>query len=201
MSKKAIKRLILLVIVISIIFGLTYKHDIKNEKELMDDVNSVGNLIAFQEQGKKNDKSIQQGTSNIQTSPEFELENRMDFLENISNKDNGICAINGIHASFKYLELIIGDLKKFNSEEYYEANKITIYQLYGIQDSNSFNAFITNILSVGELKKYRIDIDKIEENGTELNLIVSIIGSEGSCTIPIKAISKIDEYTSSIFIE
>ena len=198
LKNKSFKRVTLLVICILCILGLGVYLQMKNDKQKEDD---VSRFAAMQEFGDSSVSTIppEEG-SNLEESPEFELENRMEVIETFDNSDDALCVINGVQENFNYLDIITEGLKQFDISTYFEANKDTIFKIYGINDEELFEKFITPIIDVGELKKFEFDLDSIEKLSNQYKVDVIIKGEKGTCTVPLLATIKIDTLTSSIFV-
>ena len=99
------------------------------------------------------------------------------------------------------MENFLKDLDKFSYEDYFKANKDTIYSIYGISSEEQFSKLISQTKEIGKLKDFSINIDSVEVDGNNFLFDVIINGEEGELALNLTVVTKSTSSFASIFIE
>lgn len=201
MNRKKIVKIVVVVVAILGILFMAVKLQNNQDKKDVEDVDRFFSMQSFNEKEEIPNNPV--ATSSVNESPDYELDNRIEFIDSFSEEDmdRAISIINGIDDSFSFIPQISSDLKQFKTNEYYKANKKTIYKMFGINKYKDFKTLADKISKIGTPKKYYLDTDSIEDNITQVILNVRLKGNKGTVNIKLK-VSSIDNSlsTSSITV-
>lgn len=201
--KRILKILILMLFIFSFI-GISFYYKFKEKKEFEYSKKVKENLEnILKEQNVNLGKEPLETDKGFKQSLGFSLINISDFLNlNIfTNQDQALSITNSLNMNFGEFLNIIKDLDKFSYEDYFKANKDTIYSIYGISSEEQFSKLISQIKEIGELKDFSINIDSVEVDGNNFLFDVIINGEEGELALNLTVVTKSTSSFASIFIE
>lgn len=201
--KKTILKVSVLILLVCCFIGINFYYKFKEKKEFEYSKNAKENLEKILEEQNKNlgnepletDKDFEQGLG-------FSLINISDFLklDIFTNQNQALSITNSLNMNFGEIPYIIDELNKFDYEEYFKANKDTIYSIYGISSEEQFEDLMLQIKKLGELKDFSINIDSIEVQGNNFLFEVIIHGEEGELGLDLTTITNSTSSFASIFI-
>lgn len=201
--KRILKILILMLFIFSFI-GISFYYKFKEKKEFEYSKKAKENLENILKEQNVNLGKEPLETDNVfEQSLGFSLINISDFLNlNIfTNQEQALSITNSLNMNFGEFPNIIKDLDKFSYEDYFKANKDTIYSIYGISSEEQFSKLISQIKEIGELKDFSINIDSVEVDGNNFLFDVIINGEEGELALNLTVVTKSTSSFASIFIE
>lgn len=184
--------------------GISFYYKFKEKKEFEYSKKAKENLENILKEQNVNLGKEPLETDNVfEQSLGFSLINISDFLNlNIfTNQEQALSITNSLNMNFGEFPNIIKDLDKFSYEDYFKANKDTIYSIYGISSEEQFSKLISQIKEIGELKDFSINIDSIEVQGNNFLFEVIINGEEGELALNLTVVTKSTSSFASIFIE
>lgn len=184
--------------------GISFYYKFKEKKEFEYSKKVKENLEnILKEQNVNLGKEPLETDKGFKQSLGFSLINISDFLNlNIfTNQDQALSITNSLNMNFGEFLNIIKDLDKFSYEDYFKANKDTIYSIYGISSEEQFSKLISQIKEIGELKDFSINIDSVEVDGNNFLFDVIINGEEGELALNLTVVTKSTSSFASIFIE
>lgn len=184
--------------------GISFYYKFKEKKEFEYSKKAKENLEnILKEQNVNLGKEPLETDKGVEQSLGFSLINISDFLNlNIfTNQNQALSITNSLNMNFGEFPNIIKDLDKFSYEDYFKANKDTIYSVYGISSEKQFSKLISQIKEIGELKDFSINIDSVEVDGNNFLFDVIINGEEGELALNLTVVTKSTSSFASIFIE
>ena len=184
--------------------GISFYYKFKEKKEFEYSKKAKENLEnILKEQNVNLGKEPLETDKGFEQSLGFSLINISDFLNlNIfTNQNQALSITNSLNMNFGEFPNIIKDLDKFSYEDYFKANKDTIYSIYGISSEEQFSKLISQIKEIGELKDFSINIDSVEVDGNNFLFDVIINGEEGELALNLTVVTKSTSSFASIFIE
>lgn len=184
--------------------GISFYYKFKEKKEFEYSKKAKENLEnILKEQNVNLGKEPLETDKGFEQSLGFSLINISDFLNlNIfTNQEQALSITNSLNMNFGEFPNIIKDLDKFSYEDYFKANKDTIYSIYGISSEEQFSKLISQIKEIGELKDFSINIDSVEVDGNNFLFDVIINGEEGELALNLTVVTKSTSSFASIFIE
>ena len=184
--------------------GISFYYKFKEKKEFEYSKKAKENLENILKEQNVNLGKEPLETDNVfEQSLGFSLINISDFLNlNIfTNQEQALSITNSLNMNFGEFPNIIKDLDKFSYEDYFKANKDTIYSIYGISSEEQFSKLISQIKEIGELKDFSINIDSVEVDGNNFLFDVIINGEEGELALNLTVVTKSTSSFASIFIE
>lgn len=201
--KRILKILILMLFIFSFI-GISFYYKFKEKKEFEYSKKAKENLENILKEQNVNLGKEPLETDNVfEQSLGFSLINISDFLNlNIfTNQEQALSITNSLNMNFGEFPNIIKDLDKFSYEDYFKANKDTIYSIYGISSEEQFSKLISQTKEIGKLKDFSINIDSVEVDGNNFLFDVIINGEEGELALNLTVVTKSTSSFASIFIE
>ncbi len=184
--------------------GISFYYKFKEKKEFEYSKKAKENLENILKEQNVNLGKEPLETDNVfEQSLGFSLINISDFLNlNIfTNQEQALSITNSLNMNFGEFPNIIKDLDKFSYEDYFKANKDTIYSIYGISSEEQFSKLISQTKEIGKLKDFSINIDSVEVDGNNFLFDVIINGEEGELALNLTVVTKSTSSFASIFIE
>lgn len=181
-KNKMIRRVTLSILVIG---GFLFLGKSLSNKNIQKKVDNAEKFIAIEE--FKDSKELVTEQSNpvdvdnlSQGTSAFLLNNRIEFIEKFPEEelDKAVSIINGVADTFMYLPLISSEINNFDTKEYFNANKNTIFELYGISKYSQFEDLVKKITSIGTLKDYTFDVDSVIDRNTQCDLDIVVHGEK-----------------------
>lgn len=203
-KRKRILKILILILFIFSFIGISFYYKFKEKKEFEYSKKAKENLEnILKEQNVNLGKEPLETDKGVEQSLGFSLINISDFLNlNIfTNQNQALSITNSLNMNFGEFPNIIKDLDKFSYEDYFKANKDTIYSVYGISSEKQFSKLISQIKEIGELKDFSINIDSVEVDGNNFLFDVIINGEEGELALNLTVVTKSTSSFASIFIE
>ena len=190
MNKKKIFKIVFFILIVIACLAFLYNRD-KNYVPIEEiDANRIESIKEYDARNNSDTKtdisdSKIQGINNGES---VVLTNRAAFLQKFKDKDVGIAIANNlIPSSLNYINYIITDCEEDNIDKYYESNKDTIFNVFGIDNISQFTDLFNKVKPLGEIGEITIDINTVETAPNSANFSINIKGKNATTTLYIEA--------------
>lgn len=210
MKKKTIIILVIIGLIMICAMGYIHKRDKAYVSEEVRDEQRIESIQKFDARSSNvSESSTTAGTTTnkpngINNGEGTVLNNRAAFLQKFENKDKDIgisIANNLIPSSLKYINYIIEDCEEDKIDNYFNTNKDTIYNVFGIDNITDFKNLYTVIKCLGNIGTVDIDIKTLEVLTNGANFTVNIKGENSSTTLYVQArVSNTKTMSSSFYL-
>lgn len=189
LSNKAKVRLIL--ILLGFVGLFTYYYHLNKNKEPSLEDTFVDRLLSIEkfknssEFDSSNQKIAEGKTS--QGSEEVFLTNKAQFIEKAPNLDSALSVIAAITNGLNYSSIISEDIASVEHEQYFEKNKDTIIDLYGVTTFEDFNVIATKFIEAYPISEYEIDLNTLKIENEKYTFDI-VLNKEKDTRIPVVVI-------------